>query len=295
MTRNLLITGIVSVVMGLFTLVYRDLAPPQRGQPMQAAAGAGAAGGPSDSQPPDSMTPQRGLMLFRDSVRPLLASVCLKCHDSDRRSGGLDLTRRATALDGGETGAGIVPGKPEESLVFQLVTAGEMPEEGPLLSREQVAALKEWIEADAPYEEEPVTAAGAAGTDSPGPATMGSTVQAGGMMGGASSPNAPGMMMCPCMQMMQQMMGGSGMMGQPPATGQTATADKPYSNPRTAEQARERAEEHLKSSANPNLEIGQVGETVASYEIQVVTQDGSLVNWIIIDKQSGRIRTLYSP
>ena len=96
------------------------------------------------------------------------------------------------------------------------------------------------------------------------------------------------MKMCPCMQMM---MGGmSGSMGQ---ANQQSPATKPFSNPRTTDQARQLAEDHLKSLGNPNLKVGEVNETIASYEIQVVNKDGSLANWIIIDKQSGQLRTLY--
>ncbi len=70
--------------------------------------------------------------------------------------GGLDLTRRASALTGGETGAAIVPGQPEDSLLIDKVAEGEMPPNGPL-SKEQVAVVRAWIESGASYPSEPLT------------------------------------------------------------------------------------------------------------------------------------------
>ncbi|MBW3597531.1 MAG: hypothetical protein KY475_09685 [Planctomycetes bacterium] len=138
---------------------------------------------------------------------------------------------------------------------------------------------------------------------SPGLAMGGQTPQAaqspsvaaapgGGIMGGA--PATGGMMMCPCMQMM---MGGGmgGMMNQGMSGGQAApsSAAPPISNPRTTEQARERAAQYLRSLGNPHLKVGDVEETAAAYEIDVTTQDDSLVNRLILDKQTGELKTQY--
>ncbi|HID74967.1 MAG TPA: hypothetical protein EYP56_03115 [Planctomycetaceae bacterium] len=293
MIRNLLVTGVAALVMGLFALLYRQLAPARQTGPMQyrSLAAAGTASGFSSAQ---AMPSQQGVMLFRQQIRPMLVTVCLKCHDSVKRSGGLDLSRRDTALGGGQTGEAIVPGHPEESLAVQLVTAGEMPKDAPLLTAGQITALKEWIRLGAPYEAEPLAYAPGGDSVSPGPAAMGTATQSSPIMGGGSS-SMNNMMMCPCMQMMMQTMGrgASAGIGPPQPSSSNTAAGGPTFNPRTEEQARRRAEEHLERLGNPNLKIGEVNHTVASFEVQVVTQDGSLVNWLIIDKQSGRIRTLY--
>ena len=76
--------------------------------------------------------------------------------------GGLDLSRRATALKGGKSGAAIVPGSPDDSLLVDKVADGEMPPKG-ALAREQVAAVRAWVEAGAPM---PASRSGRAG---PGP------------------------------------------------------------------------------------------------------------------------------
>ncbi len=274
MARNLVVAATVSVIMGLFSVAYRTLPP--------------TSGGPTMSTAPDA----QALMLFRGHVRPILETVCLRCHDSRTRSGGLDLSRREGALAGGDSGEAIVPGRPEESLMVQLVQAGEMPKEGAPLSREQVRALSEWVRLGASYETEPLVyrppasssgAFGGAMNAVSGPAMRGSVFSSQGM---------GGMMMCPCMQMMQQMMGAATTGPGAPA-GPAGGATRLSVNPRTEEQARRQAEEYLKKLGNPYLQVGKVIETVGSWEIQVVTKDGSLVNWLIIDKQRGELRMMY--
>jgi mono/diheme cytochrome c family protein len=99
-----------------------------------------------------------GVAVFRSQVRPLLTANCLTCHGADRKRGGLDLTRRAAARAGGKNGPAVVPGRPDESLLWQKTAAGAMPPQG-ALPPEQVAALRRWIEAGAPYEGEPLVPA----------------------------------------------------------------------------------------------------------------------------------------
>ena len=68
--------------------------------------------------------------------------------------GGLDLRTRESPLRGGRRGAALVPGQAAKSLIFQAVEgAGElkMPP-GKKLPAEAVAALREWIDAGAPWQ-----------------------------------------------------------------------------------------------------------------------------------------------
>jgi cytochrome c551/c552 len=88
-------------------------------------------------------------------VGTILANHCVSCHGPERKKGGLDLSRRATALAGGESGTAIVPGVPDDSLVVDRIAEGEMPPKG-ALAREQVAAVRDWVKAGALYESEPV-------------------------------------------------------------------------------------------------------------------------------------------
>src|SRR6185369_842519 len=68
---------------------------------------------------------------FRTKVEPILVSRCLQCH-ADEHKGGLELTTKATALKGGESGTVIVPGEPERSLLIEYVSRGQMPPKKPL-------------------------------------------------------------------------------------------------------------------------------------------------------------------
>jgi hypothetical protein len=58
-------------------------------------------------------------------------------------------------LAGGESGPAIAPGNSAASLLYRKLVAGEMPPQNPL-SSVQVAAFKTWIDAGAPYDDEPL-------------------------------------------------------------------------------------------------------------------------------------------
>ncbi|MEX2175422.1 MAG: PSD1 and planctomycete cytochrome C domain-containing protein [Pirellulaceae bacterium] len=88
---------------------------------------------------------------FEEKVRPILAENCYKCHGSDEQKGGLRLDLRELALAGGENGAVIVPGHPDQSSLVEAVKweSFEMPPGGKL-SADKIATLAEWIKLGAP-------------------------------------------------------------------------------------------------------------------------------------------------
>ena len=61
---------------------------------------------------------------FDQKVAPILARRCLDCHSGPDPKGKLDLSRRKPALAGGKNGKAIVPGKPDESLLWERVSIG---------------------------------------------------------------------------------------------------------------------------------------------------------------------------
>ncbi|MDX1962757.1 MAG: PSD1 and planctomycete cytochrome C domain-containing protein [Pirellulales bacterium] len=91
---------------------------------------------------------------FLKDIQPLL-SRCTSCHGIEHQEAGLNLQVRAAAQKGSDSGPVIVPGKPEESLLFQRVTSTDPqtvmppPEENKQLSSAQVDMLKRWIAAGA--------------------------------------------------------------------------------------------------------------------------------------------------
>lgn len=89
---------------------------------------------------------------FNRDVLPILKAKCIDCHGATKKDGKLDLRTRAAMLKGGNTGAAIEPGKPDKSLLIELIHFNEMP---PKKSKARVTAdelkqLKAWIEAGAP-------------------------------------------------------------------------------------------------------------------------------------------------
>ena len=87
---------------------------------------------------------------FEKDIRPILKAHCFDCHgEGEKLNGGLDLRLRRLMLKGGEDGPVIVPGKPDKSLLFNLVHSGEMPKRGKKLTREEVELLRRWIAAGA--------------------------------------------------------------------------------------------------------------------------------------------------
>jgi len=83
--------------------------------------------------------------VFERQVAPLLASRCLECHDAAKREGKLDLSRRDAAFQGGREGPAIVPGKPEESLLWESVDFDDMPHEREPLAAAEKQLLHDWI------------------------------------------------------------------------------------------------------------------------------------------------------
>lgn len=63
--------------------------------------------------------------------------------------------------------------------------------------------------------------------------------------------------------------------------------------PLSKDQAKALVDQHIQSSRNPNLKIGPVVEKDGVYEVSVVTKDGSLVDKIQVNKQTGWFRSVY--
>ena len=78
----------------------------------------------------------------------ILTEKCSRCHGEAKQESGLDLRSRETILKGGESGPAIVPGKPNDSRIFQRVRDGEMPpKKSDRLSTREINTLREWIAA----------------------------------------------------------------------------------------------------------------------------------------------------
>ena len=78
------------------------------------------------------------MRFFENKVRPLLAEKCWSCHDEEKQKGSLRLDSLAAMLQGGESGAALVPGKLDESLLIDAIRyqSFEMPPTKPLAESE---------------------------------------------------------------------------------------------------------------------------------------------------------------
>ncbi len=94
---------------------------------------------------------------FETKVRPLLATHCFNCHNDKKQQGDLRLDRKVHVFKGNASGPIIVPGKLDESRLWQVVQYNEldtqMPPEGKLKD-EEIQLLKTWIEQGAYWPEE---------------------------------------------------------------------------------------------------------------------------------------------
>jgi len=98
---------------------------------------------------------------FQREIRPILSDNCFQCHgpDSAARQADLRLDKRDSALAALADGTPIVPGKSAESLVYQRISSTDAsfrmpPEEAhKSLTPAQIATIKRWIDAGAPWKE----------------------------------------------------------------------------------------------------------------------------------------------
>ena len=96
-----------------------------------------------------------GVALFRDHVRTLIETNCVKCHNAQLKRSGLDLTTHESLLRGGDTGPVVVPGDAKASVLYKRVSHMEqpaMPFGGQKLPDGAIAQIADWINAGAPYD-----------------------------------------------------------------------------------------------------------------------------------------------
>src|SRR5690606_18111282 len=64
---------------------------------------------------------------FANDVTPIFETSCAKCHSDSNKKGDLSLATFASTMQGGESGAVIIAGDPDGSLLFRMVTKQEEP------------------------------------------------------------------------------------------------------------------------------------------------------------------------
>jgi len=99
---------------------------------------------------------------FTDQIRPIFERSCWNCHGEASQLSGLDLRTRDDAITGGTRGTALVPGRADESRLYQVLTGladPPMPMGGDSLSDGEVAAVRQWIDDGAHWDEGGATSA----------------------------------------------------------------------------------------------------------------------------------------
>jgi hypothetical protein len=90
-----------------------------------------------------------GASALWSKVQPIFDVNCVKCHGLIERKSGLELDTPDAVMKGGDEGAVVVPGKPEQSRLYQYLAPDSDPHMPPKkqLTDAQRAAIREWIAA----------------------------------------------------------------------------------------------------------------------------------------------------
>ncbi|QDV17490.1 Planctomycete cytochrome C [Gimesia panareensis] len=87
-------------------------------------------------------------VFYEDSVKAILEAKCTRCHNSEKKQSGLDLSSPRAILKGSESGRILQAGDADASLLFQMIDADEMPpEEKDRLTPTERESLRSWIQA----------------------------------------------------------------------------------------------------------------------------------------------------
>ena len=122
--------------------------------PTPPSAPAPSAPTPAPTPAAPSPAPKSGenRLVFQDLLMPIFEAKCNNCHNEDKSKGGLRMDTYALLVQGGDGGAGLVPGKPDDSLALQRIVLPEdddehMPPEGKeQMTAEETALFRWWIQ-----------------------------------------------------------------------------------------------------------------------------------------------------
>jgi len=93
---------------------------------------------------------------FAHDIVPVLRKHCGACHLGEKKQGGFSMNTRELLLAGGEYGEAVQPGQSAQSALIRRVLSEDsdlrMPPEGARVSPEEVATLKQWIDAGVAWE-----------------------------------------------------------------------------------------------------------------------------------------------
>ncbi|MEC8591743.1 MAG: c-type cytochrome domain-containing protein, partial [Planctomycetota bacterium] len=84
--------------------------------------------------------------LIPGTIKEILSKHCVECHSNDSREGDLNLASAEGIQQGGESGPALNTAAPLKSLLWEKITAGEMPpQDAPRLTAQELSELREWL------------------------------------------------------------------------------------------------------------------------------------------------------
>ncbi|MFK7777689.1 MAG: DUF1553 domain-containing protein [Gimesia sp.] len=85
-------------------------------------------------------------LLFEEDIQPVLAAKCGKCHSDKVRKGDLDLSTIVGVHRGGESGESAIADSIDDSMLWILIDADDMPPEGqPPLTKAERTLIHKWL------------------------------------------------------------------------------------------------------------------------------------------------------
>ncbi len=82
---------------------------------------------------------------FAFDIQPIFTQDCIRCHGG---AGGLSLDSYSKVIEGGISGAIVIPGNPDQSLLVRRLDGTEpptMPADGPPLTAPEIGRIRQWI------------------------------------------------------------------------------------------------------------------------------------------------------
>ncbi len=107
-----------------------------------------ALAGPAVAQPKKAAK-----ITYDDHVLPIFKDKCVSCHSQDKKRGGLVLNNYTKVMEGSSSGAVVKPGDPDGSVLYRVTAhlqEPNMPPKGPMIAKESLAVLRQWIANGAP-------------------------------------------------------------------------------------------------------------------------------------------------
>lgn len=92
---------------------------------------------------------------FTKDVAPILVENCLGCHNAKDKKGKYDMSTYELLFKRGKDEEVLVPGKPDESLLLQLISGEQepsMPKDAELLDKAVVGKVEQWIKEGATFD-----------------------------------------------------------------------------------------------------------------------------------------------